>query len=58
MEIDTPLLWCTACSVYTVPVQVGSNNQSFDLQVDMGSADLVRTAVDIFAGRKADVHVI
>lgn len=30
-------------SVYTVPIQVGSNNQNFSLQVDTGSSDLVRS---------------
>ena len=36
------LLTSALFSVYTVPILIGSNNQSLSLQVDMGSSDLVR----------------
>lgn len=45
--------------MYTVPVQLGSNNQSFDLQVDMGSADLVRLlCYQIFDCERTDDELI
>lgn len=35
-------------SIYTVPVTVGSNNQTFQLQVDTGSSDLVCIHLQFF----------
>ena len=39
------LLTSAIFSIYTVPILIGSNNQSLSLQVDMGSSDLVRRSI-------------
>jgi hypothetical protein len=52
VDVDVKLLMWRHPSIYTVPVQVGTNNDVFYLQVDTGSSDFV----SILCRARAKIH--